>query len=647
MNRFYYAAMLVGLIAGSAAAQWHKPQPLDVIRHLEAQRGRFPGRLDADSVHSYDMLELGLDYRVENSAVPMTGFATLTLAGRDTLAEIVMDAEDMTILAVNEWDFAVPFIARNDSLIISRPLIPGDTVTLNIQVSVPVAAGNAVGYHVDWEHVFTFSEPYGARRWFPCFDQPFDKIDRTTIAVNMPEHWSLAANGSLVETSVPAPGRKREVYFHDQPISTYLVSICAGNFAKWFETVNGVEYRYYAFPNDSMPAVYDWERTPEMTAVFEELFGEYPFAEYGMAEAALFNGWGAMEHQTFTTYGYQLIDSLHTYEPVVAHELAHMWFGDALSPVDFRHMWLNEGFATYAAALYYEHAESRQRFLNMMSAAADGYFREDAVFRYAAFNPPPPYLFGRVIYEKSSWVLHMLREQLLGDSLFYAALRNYTTAFHLGNVETQDFAATVSAAAGEDLQWFFDQWIYDAGHPVLEISIEAGVPTPEDVTVTVEQTQAEAPIFRLPVSIDVRTAEGTTTHALWFAAQTQAIVYAAGAPVLEATLSEYQPLLYQGTGAPAAAPRRTRPDLFTLQPAYPNPFNSTAILPFDLSRDAMVAMRVYNIQGQAVYAIPEAHYPAGRHRLEFRAGSNLSSGLYMLAVEAGGSRKLAKAILLR
>jgi aminopeptidase N len=179
-------------------------------------------------------------------------------------------------------------------------------VTLVIDYSAPPNPNHSdVGFQSGWEHCFTFSEPYGARRWMPCFDQPFDQFDDVTISVNMPEHWSLASNGGLIATSYPEPGRKLQIYEHHHPITTYLIQFAAGSYAPNVFVENGVQYRYFAWPQDSMKAAYDWERTPQMTSTLENWFGDYPFEQYGMVETHIMNGWGAMEHQTMTTYGHQ------------------------------------------------------------------------------------------------------------------------------------------------------------------------------------------------------------------------------------------------------------------------------------------------------------------------------------------------------
>ena len=648
---FFILSCIIGALACAPVLLGAPAVPLnhtDMIRQFESQRPRVLS-LDADSSHSYDMLSLSMELNVETGWSPLTGWADLTMAGVQDQNEIAFNAVGLTVFDVFVNASAVPFVHENDTLHVQRFLGAGDTVTVAMNMSVPpVGTPWDLGYHVGTDHVYTFAEPWGARRWFPCYDQPFDKIDDLTIAVNMPSSWSLAANGVLVSTTYPEPGRKREVYYHHYPISTYLVMMSAGNFSRQIFTQDGVQYRYFALPGDSADAAYDWERTPQMVDVFAERFGDYPFDEYGMVQSEIMGGWGAMEHQTFTTYGYQLVNGHRTYEDVVSHELAHMWFGDDLSPVDFRNMWLNEGFATFAGTMFYEVVNGEEFFESVMVSLAGNYFDEDEDFRYAMYDPPEDYLFGAVEYQKGAWVLLMLRDQIMGDSLFYAAMRAYTDAHHGGTVNTEDFIEVVNRTAGQDLHWFFDQWVYQAGHPELQIDIQRRVPTDHDVTVHVRQVQTNAPaVFRFPLSIDVRTQEGTTTRVLWFDQQDQTHVMTFPATIMSANMHHFQPLLYVLAPLDATDPAGELPLDISLGDVYPNPFNSSARVPFELSVPTRVRLSLYDVTGRRVRNLKDAVYTAGRHEFMFTADASLASGLYLVSLEAAGVRKMAKAVLIK
>lgn len=635
------------LFAASSWAIASDPTQTVLIQQLESRRGLPASHLDADSVHSYDQVALSLDYRVDPNGVPMTGFTSIRLVARAALSAIPLNAEAMTVIGVNHNDQAIPFSHINDTLYVFFPMLVGDTVTLDFQVSVP-ASGNSgsVGYHSDWNHAYTFSEPYGARLWFPCYDQPYDKFNEVTIAVNMPDHWSLAANGALIETTYPSQGRKREVYHHDHPITTYLVMLAAGEYSKRYETADGVQFRYFTFPEDSAMATYDWQRTPQMTSIFSGLFGSYPFDQYGMVQASIMNGWGAMEHQTFTTYGRWLVDGNRTFEGIVAHELAHMWFGDAVTCIDFRNIWLNEGFATYSDALFFEAVEGQEVFENIMANFGNDYLSNSNLENYATYDPPPDLLFSALVYQKAAWTLHMLRQQLLGDSLFFSSLQTYLDLYSGGHANTEEFIEVVNQVAGQDLDWFFNQWIYQPGHPVLRILIQPRVPTTSDVTVTVIQDQTNGVVYRFPLSLNVRTSEGTTRQMFWFDQANQSVTHSFPTMVLQASLSIYQPVLFENSSQ--ATPETPEiPLKIGLGSPYPNPFNSTVRIPFKLDRDREVRLSIYDIQGRLISTLREGRMKAGEQEVVFAAERDLANGVYFVTLATGSTQQTAKILFLK
>jgi aminopeptidase N len=604
-------------------------------------------RLDADSLHEYDVLAYHLNLSVQADPAPLEGMAEVSASIREAQDTLWLNAQGLTISQVTTSEGVRAFIYRNDLLGIAGPWIVGDTTVLFITYTAPVSEGYLdTGFHYGYHLVFTFAEPYGARQWFPCYDEPFDKASETSISLEMPQGWHLASNGRLDSVSSPSPDRAWESYQNHNPICTYLVSIAAAPYARWYAPLpGGGQVRYFAFRNDSESAVYDWERTPQMIAQFTEQFGPYPFDDYGMSEADLFGGWGAMEHQTFTTMGYHLIDSARTYEGIVAHELAHQWFGDALSPVDFRHIWLNEGFASYGNALWYEEAGEPLEFENFLNAMAESYFAEDRQVRYALFDPPEDYLFGTAIYFKGAWVLHMLRRQIMGDSLFFEALRTYTSRFLYGNVSTNDFQAVCEEVSGQDLDWFFNQWVYQAGFPVLDIGF-AFMDT--SLQVTVRQLQENAPqAFRIPITFYVETHDGVTQHTSWFSQREETQFLTTAEPITGAGLTPSQPLLYQGTGASVPDREIVTPVEMSLGQNWPNPFNSSTSFSLSLSRMSAVELTLYNLLGERVTTLARGTFPAGTHRISFDAPSSLSSGSYFVVARAGDFTAVRRVVLLK
>ena len=603
--------------------------------------------LDADSVHEYDVLEVNLDLSIESEPAPLTGLAQLSVAIRDFQDTLWLNAESLTIEDVTTSHGIRAYVHQANWLGIAGPWQVGDTVDFSITYSAPVVDNhNQTGFHYGWEVAYTFSEPYGARQWFPCYDEPFDKVEQARIAVEMPDGWHLASNGRLDSTTYPAPGRVREAYGNDEPICTYLMSIAAAPFARWYDDIpGGGQMRYFAFRQDSAAAVFDWERTPQMISLFETLFGPYPFQDYGMAQADIRYGWGAMEHQTFTTMGYHLVDSNRTFEGIVAHELAHQWFGDALSPVDFRHMWLNEGFATYSDGLWREHSGDSSALEDFLLTIADAYFAEDRRMRYPIYDPPEGYLFGAAVYYKGAWVLHMLREQILGDAGFFDALQTYTDRYLYGHVETDDFQDVCEEVVEADLDWFFDQWIYQAGFPVLDIEVAVG---DASVAITVEQQQENAPyVFEIPITIWVTIEDSIINYTRWFDQRQQShIIFPSGA-VTDAGLVSFQPLLYHGTGADAPHDDIAVPTEISLGQNWPNPFNSTTTFPLSLSKASVVELALYNLLGQRIATIAQSFYEPGTHSISFEAPASMATGIYFVTAKAGDMTTTRRMLFLK
>ncbi|MBU1707034.1 T9SS type A sorting domain-containing protein, partial [bacterium] len=591
--------------------------------------------LDADSVHAYDVLDMNLDLSIESEPTPLSGLAQLTIYILEYQDTLWLNAESLTIDDVTTSHGERTYVHWANWLGIAGPWQPGDTVDFSITYSAPVVDDhNEIGFHYGWNIAYTFSEPYGARKWFPCYDEPFDKVEQTRIAVEMPEGWHLASNGRLDSTTYPAPGRVREAYGNDEPICTYLMSIAAAPYARWYDDLpSGGQVRYFAFRQDSAAAVFDWARTPQMISLFETLFGPYPFLDYGMAEADVFYGWGAMEHQTFTTMGYRLVDSNRTYEGIVAHELAHQWFGDALSPVDFRHMWLNEGFASYGDALWREYSEDSLALQDFLNTIADAYFTEDQRLRYPIYNPPEGYLFGTAVYYKGAWVLHMLREQILGDAGFFDVMQTYVNRFLYGHVETSDFKDVCEEVAGANLDWFFNQWIYQAGFPVLNVNFTLIGEYQIDIDVT--QLQTNAPLFRFPLTFYVTLEDGTVYITRWFELQQDTYHVTMPERIEGVGLIPFQSLLYQGTGADVPRDDIAVPMEMSLGQNWPNPFNSTTTFPLNLNKASTVDIALYNLLGQRIATIAHTLYQPGTHEIPFEAPASLATGIYFATAKAG------------
>ncbi|MBZ0264243.1 T9SS type A sorting domain-containing protein [bacterium] len=469
--------------------------------------------LDADSSHSYDAIALrGFFFPVlqNNNFLATVELDIVYLDIEETTFPVHLAGCNVSDLFINDQE--AEYVHEDGVILIDLPenTENGDTLRLEISYDGIIRENPYFGgmvYSEDRDVLYTFGEPYETRYWLACYDLPFDKLDTVEITVDTPEQYRVASNGSLIQNEDIGGGVRRTTWRNTDPISTYLISIAAHPYTVIEDGtygVNDAEVNFYAYPQFAEVAAFEFGRTGEMIEMFEEQFGPYPFHRYDQAMAAIFNGWGAMEHQTCTTYGDNLVVAGgRRYEAIVAHELGHQWFGDHVSPLTFANIWLNEGFASYSEILWAENfGEEAMR--ESVGFAKQAYFNEDEGTRYPMYDPPADYLFGRVVYDKGACVVHMLR-WLVGDDLFFASLTEYMERFGGGNAVTSDLQQTFEDVTEKDLDFFFDEWVYDQGHP--EYFIHSYM-TQEDgnggyrATLELEQMQSNAPYFSMPLPLD-------------------------------------------------------------------------------------------------------------------------------------------------
>jgi aminopeptidase N len=364
-------------------------------------------------------------------------------------------------------------------------------------------------YFSDAGRIASSSEPQFSRRWWPCKDLPSDKATVTTT-FTVPAGMTAVSNGILERTE--RHGRTTTYWWRTRyPIATYLVSIAAAVYAHIEDTYvapdgTRMPLSYYVFPEDSEKALVDFKNTKRFLDFLGTTVRVYPFLKekFGYAEV---EGNMTMENQTISSIQNALVSGDGKYELTIFHETAHQWWGDLITTADWHHTWLNEGFASYAEALYREHTEGRagyERHMNAMMAAPVGMYTKPVIgVEDTAFWDS----FGPSVYFKGAIVLHMLRG-LMGDSVFFRALREYTNnpALQYANARTEDFQRECERVGGHDLGWFFRQWVFTTpdsiDRPMLSYSWKASdAPHGCTVAVTVRQEHATARLYRLPFPI--------------------------------------------------------------------------------------------------------------------------------------------------
>jgi len=487
-------------------------------------RERFGQELDADSLHDYDVRFYRLDFEL-----PMTnaGYAcheriefTSNAPALDTLR---LDFDRLVCDSVRRAGVPQAFVAGSARLRIalSPPVPRGDSLALDVffhKESTAVQAGYffARPPTVRHSHGMTCGCPRDNHYWFACWDHPMDKADRGVMMnFTLPDTFQVCANGMLDSVTV-APGQRRKWWWrHPYPIAAYLMTFSASRFARWDTVVANpcgetVPLIYYQWPADSAATRYGYRMVPDMMRYFSDSlrFGPYPFERFGHVPGYYGFPWGGMEHQTQVMLHTTYIGGGH--EATIAHELSHMWWGDMVTHVGYADVWLNEGFATWAECQYMGHMNGRAFFQTFIRDKARAYFAQARSRDFPIYDPAwnDIYNYG-IEYCKGAWVMRML-QLATGDTaweqpgILHGALRAYRDSFPYGTVSTADWQGTVEQVTGLDLDWFFDEWVYNKGYPFYDLTW-TGEAVGDSFRVVAELRQNNRPgvppVFHLPVPV--------------------------------------------------------------------------------------------------------------------------------------------------
>lgn len=491
----------------------------------EAARQYMPER-------AYDLLHLrlDLDFDWEKRTVSGTATSTLTPLRPDT-ASLVFHAADLDVTRVRleetgagraaELPFSLDPAAQTLTVQLDRPHGPGDELTVAIEYSARPRAGlwfvgPDAGYPKKPRQIWSQGEPNLNRHWFPSWDYPNDRATSEMVAT-VARPFTAVSNGRLAEVTDRPGGRRAFHWTMEQPHTTYLVSVAVSEFTRLDDAWKGVPIEYYVPPGREEEARVAFGRTPAMMEYFSTVTGQpYPYAKY--AQTTVYDYmWGGMENITATTMTERTLHAARhdvdfSSEYLVAHELAHQWFGDLITCRSWDHLWLNEGFADYMTVLWKGHAHGPDELAwevddlvqDHLSEARNEYRRPLVTLRY----PAPIRLFDAHSYEKGALVLHMVRG-LLGEETWWRGVRAYVERFAGATVTTADLQGVLEQVSGISLGPLFDQYVHGAGHPELKVRWEwrpdEGLVGDEGlVRLEVEQTQRIAPetgFFSFPVEI--------------------------------------------------------------------------------------------------------------------------------------------------
>ena len=431
-----------------------------------------------------DLLNLALDVTPNFQQRTIAGQATLRFKPiAKPLTELRLDAVDLRIESVTSADRIQAYESTDTKLVITfaQPIKPDQEVSVTVAYSAEPERGlyfrtPEMGYKPGDTHLFTQGEAIEARHWYPCFDAPNEKFT-SEITCTVPEDMVVLSNGRLVSQEKDAAKGLMAVHWkQDKPHVNYLISLLAGYFKSVEDQYRHIPLAFYTPASDIKEAASSFRETKEAMAFFEEEIGvPYPWDKYFQVCVNDFVA-GGMENTSITTLTDQTLfpdntETLRTSQGLVAHELAHQWFGDLVTCKDWSHLWLNEGFATYYEHLFDGRKNGRDSMLYGLYHDAKGITdrTDDTKSIVTRKFDDPNEQFSYLAYPKGGMVLHMLRSQL-GEELFRRCIKTYLERHQYDTVVTEDLNSVIEELSGRSYDRFFDQWVYHAHHPELEVN---------------------------------------------------------------------------------------------------------------------------------------------------------------------------------
>ncbi|MEZ4740060.1 MAG: M1 family aminopeptidase [Flavobacteriales bacterium] len=604
-----------------------------LLHTIAAHEARAPhGKARSGPERAYDLVYHRLDLEVDPAVRAIAGTVTHYFVTTAELPSMEFDLSGSLLVSeVGYHGSALAHAQGEDLLTIDLP-VPLSTGTLD-SLSITYSGeppNTGFGSFVRSEHqgapiLWTLSEPFGAKDWWPCKQDLEDKADSLDVLVTAPIGQRVASNGVLIAETPVGADRVRAHWRHRYPINYYLVAFAVTNYVEFNQQAaiadGSVAIQNYVFPEDLASAQSQTVDIVPMMQLFSELFGTYPFIneKYGHAQ---FLWGGGMEHQTMSFMGgfwYELM----------AHELAHQWFGNTVTCGSWEDIWLNEGFATYLAMLCYERLEpelwrgvleERQR---IGTSAPDGSVRcSDTTSVARIFNT-------RLSYVKGAYLLHMLR-WVCGDEAFFTACRNYLNdpELRFNSARTPQWQRHIELASGMDLSEFFADWYEGEGFPSYDVVWSQTVDGTVRLSLAQTTSHPSVDLFEIPLPIRFTNGTQDSTFVL---EQTQAVQEFNFHLPFQATSLAVDPELWVLSG-PGSVTRVPVGAFGTHRPIlYPNPTAGQAVLFLNDAIQGRVELRILDTSGRTV--IENATTVQDR-AINVELGT-LAAGHYVLEVGVG------------
>jgi aminopeptidase N len=488
-----------------------------------------------------------------------------------------------------------------------------------------------LAFQVGTDHT---SDPFGmAGYWIPCRDHPCDKATAAYHITVPGTEKKVICNGVLTGVQRDSlAGTSTYHWVEDYPVAPCCMTVNAGRLSQIVDsTYDWISY--WTYPRLVDEALMNFENVPAMMDVFTDAFGPYPFAKcaYVTVPAA------DVSHQNCITYPTYAVTASHDNDWHVSEGLACQWWGASITPADWADLWLSESFGRYGQPLFVEATLGKEAYHDYVYEDLMLHTFADADPASPIYNPLHPG--GHTIYEKGAVVLHMLRF-VLGDSLFFDALRSFSQTYAYDCANTADFQGTAEDISGRDLEWFFSEWIYGCGWPEFEYAWSA-VPTDSGwaLDLTLEQIQDIGPVFTMPMEVGLSSAAGDTIFQIWIDEAHEEYAFVSADTPSDLMLDPNRWMLMKSQQEPCAGSSEGRQ--LTEGPGlsvYPNPTSLGTRVRYRLSTPQCVTIAVYDITGRLVAPVLVGSATAGVRDIAWDGmdshGKPVSPGIYFCRMEA-------------
>lgn len=428
----------------------------------------------------YDVQHYQFNIGLSDQSDTITGKAVIDIKMLQSASGVLLDfstatgnSKGMKVISCSADGNPVDFIAKENNekldLICRETLAAGSTHSFTIEYKGRPADGLIISKNM-YGHRSFFADnwPNRGHKWLPCIDRPGDKATVEFI-VTAPAHYRVVSNGLLQSEQLITDGIKRTHWKEDVPIATKVMVIGVADFAVEMsgEVQNDVPVYSWVYPENKEKGFYDYGQAKDILPFFINYAGPYGYKKLANVQSKTI--FGGLENANTIFYAENTITGTRRSESLLAHEIAHQWFGNMATEKTFAHLWLSEGFATYMTVLYMENKYGKDTAIYMLKEDRNGVIASKVTGKRAVVDETSDYmsLLNTNSYQKGGWVLHMLRKEL-GDSVFHKSIRTYYSQYANSNADTRDLQKVFEKVSGKNLGMFFDQWLYRPGIPQIE-----------------------------------------------------------------------------------------------------------------------------------------------------------------------------------